>query len=29
MAMNETKDVPKDGEIVGVVGKDLSNMAVV
>jgi hypothetical protein len=26
MAMNETKDVPKNGEIVGVVGTDLSNM---
>lgn len=27
MAVNETKDVPKDGEVVGVVGTDLSNMA--
>lgn len=27
MAVNETKDVPKEGEIVGIVNTDLSNMA--
>jgi hypothetical protein len=29
MALNETKDVPKDGEIVGMVNTDLSNMETV
>ena len=29
MAVNETKDVPKEGEIVGVVNTDLSHMATV